>query len=117
MLEERKQRILAKYETYTVQKKVAKKYAAAAQGGRPSGKQSKAFERAVRDEQIYQLEHLWYQAERTDPRFASQLLRLMETLGEKYQVDHLAAEYNFTGRESMTIPEAIEILEELQKLD
>ncbi len=117
ILEERKERVLAKYETDSVQKKVAKKYSQAAQGARPPGKQDKAFNRAVRDEQIYQLENIWYQAERADPRFASQVLHLMDTLGEKYQIDHLAAEYAFTGRESMTIPEAIEILEELQKID
>lgn len=116
-LEERKQRILAKYETDSVQKKVEKKYRKDANSARPSGKQGKAFNRAIRDEQIYQLEHLWYQAERSDPRFASQLLRVMETLGEKYQIDHLASAYNFTGREGMTIRDAIEILEELQKID
>ncbi|APZ95767.1 VWA domain-containing protein [Fuerstiella marisgermanici] len=117
MLEERKQQILAKYETDSVAKKAAKQYANAAQGARPAGKMKKSFERAIRDEQIYQLEHLWYQAERNNPRFASQLLRLMETLGEKYQIDHLASAYEFIGRESMTIPQAIEILEELQKID
>lgn len=117
LLEERKQRILAKYETSTVQKKVEKKYRKDVQAARPSGKQNKSFNRAVRDEQIYQLEHLWYQAERSDPRFASQLLRLMETLGEKYQIDFLASEYEFTGREGMTIPQAIEILDELKRID
>jgi uncharacterized protein with von Willebrand factor type A (vWA) domain len=116
-LEERKQRLLAKYETDSVQKKVDKKFRKDVQSARPSGKQEKAFNRAVRDEQIYQLEHLWYQAERTDPRFASQLLRVMETLGEKYQIDFLASEYAFTGREGMTIPQAIEILNELKQID
>lgn len=116
-LEERKQRILAKYETDTVVKKVEKKYRKDVQAARPSGKQGKSFNRAVRDEQIYQLEHLWYQAERSDPRFASQLLRVMETLGEKYQIDFLASEYDFTGREGMTIPQAIEILNELKQID
>ena len=117
MLEERKQRILEKYETETVQNRIAKKYRKDVQAARPSGKPSKLFNRAVRDEQIYQLEHLWYQTERSDPRFASQILRLMETLGQKYQVDQLASEYEFTGRESMTMPQAIEILEELKKID
>ena len=116
-LEERKQRILAKYETDSVVKKVEKKFRKDVQAARPSGKQAKSFNRAVRDEQIYQLEHLWYQAERSDPRFASQLLRLMETLGEKYQIDFLASEYEFTGREGMTIPQAIEILNELKQID
>ncbi len=117
MLEERRRRILEKYETASVEKKAAKQFAAAAQETRPGGKLSKSFQRAVRDEQIYQLEHLWYQAERSDPRFASQLLNLMEVLGQKYQIDHLAANWEFTGRESMTIPQAIEILEELKTID
>ncbi len=116
-LEERKQRILAKYETDSVHKKIGKKFRKDVQTARPTGKLEKAFNRAVRDEQIYPLEHLWYQAERSDPRFASQLLRVMETLGEKYQIDFLASEYAFTGREGMTIPQAIEILNELKQID
>lgn len=117
MLEERKKRILEKYETDSVQNRAARQYADAAQHTRPSRKLNKSFRQAVRDEQIYQLENLWYKAERSDPQFASQLLQLMETLGEKYQIDHLASAYSFTGRESMTIPEALEILEELQSID
>lgn len=117
MLEERKRRILAKYETDSVQKKASKNYRKQASAARPSGKLGKQFQQIVRDEQIYQLEHLWYQAERKDPQFASQLLRLMDALGQKYQIDHLAATYDFAGKESMTIPQAIEILEELQKID
>jgi len=41
----------------------------------------------------------------------------MEALGDKYRIDHLASAYEFTGREGMSIPQAIEILEELQKID
>ena len=41
----------------------------------------------------------------------------MEHLGEKYQIDFLASNWEFTGRESMTIPQAIEILEELRQID
>ena len=116
-LEERKRQILEKYETDSVQKKAATQYAESSQGIRAPKNHRKAFHRAVRDEQIYQLERIWYDSERTDPNFASGVLRLMEALGEKYQIDHLAAEYDFTGRESMTIPEALAILEELQSID
>ena len=116
-LEERKRQILEKYETDSVQKKAATQYAESSQGIRAPKNHRKAFHRAVRDEQIYQLERIWYDSERTDPNFASGVLRLMEALGEKYQIDHLAAEYVFTGRESMTIPEALAILEELQSID
>ena len=38
-------------------------------------------------------------------------------LGEKYQVDELAAKYEFTGRTPMTVPEALEVKEELETID
>ncbi len=117
MLQERKEKILSTYETDTVQKKALRQFADDAKQCRPPAKYSKSFWQAVKEEQIYPMESLWYRAERTDPDFASKLVVLMETLGDKYQVDHLAAKYAFTGRESMKIPEAIEILEELRKID
>jgi uncharacterized protein with von Willebrand factor type A (vWA) domain len=117
MLQERKEKILSTYETDTVQKKALKKFAQDAKDARPPSKYQKSFWQTVKEEQIYSMESLWYRAERTDPEFASKLVNLMETLGEKYQVDHLAAKYPFTGQKSMTIPEALEILEELKKID
>src|SRR5262249_51415225 len=62
-------------------------------------------------------EHLWYAAGDESSPFARQLLRLMERLGEKYQIDELAAKYAFTGRTPMTVPEALEIKEELETID
>ena len=117
MLQERKEKILSKYETDTVQKKAARQFSDAAKQARPPAKLAKSFWQSVKEEQIYALENLWYRAERTDPDFAGRLVSLMESLGEKYQVDHLAAKYDFTGRDSMTVPEAIEILDELRKID
>lgn len=117
MLEERRQKILETYETDSVQKKVEKKFRKDAATTRPSGKQQKAFNRAIRDEQIYQLEHLWYQAERSDSKFASGILRVMESLGEKYQIDYLASNWDFTGKKSLSIPEAIGILDELKRIE
>ncbi len=117
MLKERKQKILSTWETRTVQKKADRRFTQEASEAKPPSKLSKMFRQAVTDEQIYQLESLWYRAEKSDPHFASQLLSLMETLGEKYQIDHLAARYEFTGNKSMSVPEALEILEELTKID
>jgi len=117
MLKERKEKILSTYETKSVQKKAIRQFADGVREAKPPGKYSKTFWQAVKEEQIYAMENLWYRAERTDPDFASRLVNLMETLGEKYQVDHLAAKYNFTGDKSMTVPEALEILEELKKID
>lgn len=117
MLQERKERILSKYETSTVQKKASRQFSDSAKLAGPPAKFAKSFWQTVKEEQIYALENLWYRAERTDPDFAGRLVSLMETLGEKYQVDHLAAKYDFTGREPMTVREAIEILNELTKID
>ena len=44
-------------------------------------------------------------------------MQLIERLGDKYQVDELAAKYEFTGREAMTVPQALEVKEELEKID
>ena len=117
MLQERKEKILSTYETDTVQKKALRQFADDAKQCRPPAKYSKSFWQAVKEEQIYPMESLWYRAERTDPEFAAKLVGLMETLGDKYQVDHLASKYAFIGRDSMKIPEAIELLEELRKID
>ena len=117
MLQERKAKILSKYETETVQKKALRQFADAAKQAQPPARFSKSFWQSVKEEQIYALENLWYRAEQAEPDFAGRLVSLMETLGEKYQVDHLAAKYDFTGRDSMSVPEAIEILDELRKID
>src|SRR5262249_51225094 len=75
------------------------------------------FAKAVKEEQLRDLERLWYQAGDERGRFARQLLQLVERLGDKYQVDELAAKYEFTGRQPMTIPQGLEIKKELEKID
>jgi hypothetical protein len=117
ILEERKRKILATYETDSVQAQAHRAFHDRATGVRPPGKLAKAFQEAVRDEQLHDLERLWYRAgdERSD--FARLLLQLAERLGEKYQVDELAAKYEFTGRRSMSVPEALEIKRELETID
>ena len=117
MLEERKRRILEKYETDTVQGLVREIYRDAGEQLRPSRKFRRRFEEAFEDEQIHDMERLWYRAERNDRRFAAELLRLMESLGNKYQIDELAAKYEFIGRESMSVEKALEIKEELEQID
>jgi uncharacterized protein with von Willebrand factor type A (vWA) domain len=116
ILQERKRKILETYETGTVQGEAHNAFHNQAQQMRPPGKLAKDFQQAVQEEQLYDLERLWY---RTDERgeFARQLLRLRERLGEKYQVDELASKYEFTGDRSMSVPEALEIKEELETID
>lgn len=140
MLEERKRRILETYEVRGVREAATTRFRESAAQAVPTDDLRKKYERAVREEQIADLERLWYAAEKTsksrnvekskreaskhgDPKredadsFAAQLLRLIERLGEKYQVEQLAAKYAFTGRQSMTVPEALEIKEELETID
>ncbi len=117
MLEERKQKLLSTYETRSVVKKAEKAFRSASSKVKPPAKLEKPFREAVRDEQIYALESLWYRAERTDQQFAAQLPGLMEALGVKYQIDHLASAWEFTGSKGLSIPEALDLLAELKKID
>jgi uncharacterized protein with von Willebrand factor type A (vWA) domain len=117
ILQERKRKILQTYETDTVQAEAHRAFHDTASQMRPPGKLAKAFHEAVRDEQLYELERLWYRAGDERSEFARQLLRLSERLGDKYQVDELASKYEFTGRQSMTVPEALEIKKELETID
>src|SRR5262245_42570785 len=95
MLRERKRRILEKYETDRVQGEAKRNYEDQSRSTRPPGKLAQRFQRAVRDEQLFDLEQLWYAAGDERSPFARSLLQLMERLGEKYQVDELAAKYEF----------------------
>jgi uncharacterized protein with von Willebrand factor type A (vWA) domain len=117
MLEDRKKRILETYETDTVQQLAHDAFHQPAGQARPPSKLDKAFREAVREEQLYDLERLWYRTGDERGEFARALLRLVERLGDKYQVDELASKYDFTGREGMTVPLALEIKKELEAID
>jgi uncharacterized protein with von Willebrand factor type A (vWA) domain len=117
MLRERKRKILATYETGKAETEARQNYHDLAGQMRPPGNLAKRFDQAVRDEQLRDLEQLWYRAGDENSKFARQLLHLVERLGEKYQVDELASKYEFTGRTPMTVPKALEIKEELETID
>jgi uncharacterized protein with von Willebrand factor type A (vWA) domain len=117
MLLERKRKILEKYETDTVQQTAANQFRRQAAGLTPPKPLRSKYDIAVREEQIYDFERLWYALDDERSPFARGLVQLMETLGDKYQVDELAARYEFTGRTSMTVPEALEVKAELDKIE
>ena len=83
----------------------------------PPRKFRKRFEQAVATEQLYDLERLWYAAGDDQSLFARSLIPLMQRMGEKYEIEELCAKYTFTGDTPLTVPEAIAIKEELQKID
>ena len=117
MLLERKRKILCTYETDRVQDTARRAYHDLAGAMQPPPHLRKRFETVVREEQIRDLEALWYRVGDEQSRFASRLLHLVERLGEKYQIDELAAKYDFTGTKPMTISEALAIKQDLEAID
>ncbi|MCA9247116.1 MAG: hypothetical protein KDA42_08380 [Planctomycetales bacterium] len=117
ILEERKRKILATYETDTVTNLARRAFREAADRVKPPKSLREPFRRFVKREQLYELEQLWYLAGDDQSPFARAMVKLVAHLGEKYEVDELAAKYEFTGRTPMDIPLAIEVKEELERID
>ena len=147
MLEERRRKILETYETDAAQREAETAFRDVARevsegptdlgdgrpgrgrkgkrggGGRGEVPPSKVREvrEAVRDaargEQIRDLERVWYAAERVDHGLAGEVMGVIDRLGDRYEVDDLAARWDFTGREEMTVPEALAVKEELETIE
>ena len=117
MLEERKRKILETYQTDGLDKKATDRFEKLSKRANPPAKLKGEFHKAVQSKQIYLLEQIWYQADRSSPDFASQVLHIMESLGDKYNIDELVSKYTFTGRQKIDIPQALEIKKELEKID
>jgi uncharacterized protein with von Willebrand factor type A (vWA) domain len=116
-LEERRRKILERYETDRVQKQSRKAVKAAAERADPPAKHREAFHRAVRDGQLRQLERLWYAQDDDQSPFAAAVVGVMDRLGDQYQVEELAAKWVFTGREGLSVPKALEVKEELETIE
>jgi len=117
MLEERKRKILSTYETDAARKEAKQASDAAAREARPPREQREEFLKAAKREQIADLENLWYRQKKESSDFAKDLLALMESLGNKYQIEEMASKYAFTGREEMGVEEALATKEELETID
>jgi len=117
ILRERKRKILARHETRTVRQQAYHNFLDLAQGVQPPAEHRENFTYAVNNEQLRDLERLWYAAGDDQSPFARALVGLIECLGDKYQVDLLAANYEFTGREGLTVPQALEVKDELERID
>jgi uncharacterized protein with von Willebrand factor type A (vWA) domain len=116
-LEERRRKILERYETDGVRKKARNLFREEAQRAQPPAKHRDAFQKAVREEQMRQLERLWYGQDDDQSRFGAQLVAVVDRLGDVYQMDELAAKWTFTGREKLTVPEALDVKEELETIE
>ncbi|WP_029247668.1 VWA domain-containing protein [Schlesneria paludicola] len=117
MLQERKRKILETWETKKVVEEVKRQYLKQAGKTTPPDELKSAFQNAVDEEQIRDLERLWYRAGDDRSRFARQLVQLVDRLGDKYQIDELASKYEFTGRKPLDVDQALAVKEELETID
>ncbi len=117
MLLERKRKILETYETSAARRAALDAFREQAEAIDPPKELRSEFRQAISSGVIRHLTALWYSAERAYPKFASEILRLRETLGERYEVEQLAAKYDFSGREEMTVEKALQVKEELEEID
>ena len=118
ILEDRKRRILETYETKSVVRAAKKQFVDLAKKSPPIPEELREeYREAVGLEQLYDLEQIYYSVNDDADPLAQHLAKLIARLGTKNQVDELASKYLFTGHESLTIPQAIQIKEELEKID
>lgn len=117
MLEERKARLLATYETDAARQAAEKAYHDQAATIEPKKEQRDMLAKAVREEQVRDLERLWYMQKNEHSPVSRGLIKLIERLGERYQIEKMSGEYAFTGREPLTPDEAVELYEELKTID
>ena len=117
MLLEKKRKILSTYETDTVYRLADQQFRETARSAKAPKQFAERYRQAVQHQQIYDLERLWYAVNDDTSPFARSILQTIGRLGDKYEIDELVAKYDFTGRQSMTVPKAIEIKEELELID
>ncbi len=116
MLLMRKEKILSTYETRRVQKDAAQRYQDEGRELRLPSELRKAVKRAFAMSNCARSSNCGTSPVASSP-FANDLLRLAERLGDKYQIDEMAGKYEFTGHTRMTIPQALDVKEELEKID
>jgi len=117
MLQERKKKILETWETKAVVTTTKDAFTKLARNTTPPDRLKSAFRKAVDEEQLRDLERIWFQAGDDNSRFARQMMQLIDRLGAKYQIEEMAGKYDFTGRKPLTIDKALEIKEELETID
>lgn len=117
LLRERRRKILATYEVDSARRNATQRYEHQGRQLSPPAKQRERFELAFREEQLYELERLWYASGDDNSPYSRGLVKLMEALGDKYLLDELASKYAFTGQTSLSVTDALTIKEELRKID
>ena len=117
MLEERKQKILSTYETESVVRKADLGFRNLADSMIPPAKFSRSFRKIVREEQIRELDRLWYRLGDERSRFSRQLVQLIDRLSDKYLIEELSGKYEFSGKKGLSIAESLDVKKELEAID
>lgn len=118
LLEERRRRILETYDPKPAVADATREFSETSEAARKRhGRWRKKLDRALGRETIPALERLWYEAEREDPRLAGDVVRLIDALGERLEVEQLDARWEFTGREALSVGDAIAVKEELEEIE
>jgi len=117
MLRERKRKILETYDLDPTQKVADEEYRRHVSEAQPSAKDRDSFIRATNQEQISDLERLWYRQKDEQSEFARSLMRITTALANKYQIDAMTDAYDFTGREELSVEDALEVKQELELID
>lgn len=117
MLEARKRRILETWDVEPARDAAARAYREQARAIDPPPAHARSFRRAVAGEQIRDLERLYLGLRADGSAFAGALVRLLERLGDRYAVEALAGDHDFTGRRPLDVPTALEVRDELDAID
>ena len=120
MLEERKRKILERYETSAVRDLAGDAFdAAAAKIDVPEAlapKLKPALDAALDRRQLADLERIHRRVPDATP-LAHTLMRAIARLRDQFAVEQLHAKYPFTGREQLDVPTALAVKEELERID
>jgi uncharacterized protein with von Willebrand factor type A (vWA) domain len=119
LLEEKKRKILATYETEAARaaaRSAVERHDAIAPPATLGKRFAHDFAAAMADENIPALERLWNRLDEASP-FAKAMLPLLRDIAIRYEVEQLHARWTFTGREPLTPERAIEVKEELDTIE
>ncbi|MCA9106798.1 MAG: VWA domain-containing protein [Planctomycetales bacterium] len=117
ILKERRRKILERYDPIPAKREADRHWLGEATQAKPPAKLEQRYQQAVAQRQIYDLERLWYATGDERHPFARHLLRLMQRLSDVYEIDELLGKYQFTGKVPVGLTEALEIKEELERID
>jgi len=116
MLEEKKRKILERYETTRAEDLARDAYGDAVKRVDVPDPLAPRLRPALDLGQLADLERIQRRVPDATP-LAHELMRVIARLRDRYSVEQLASKYPFTGREAMDVAKALEVKEELEKID